>query len=514
MFLSRTMLRFRLSYLCSGLLLLATLQMGSCQSSGSGSSGSEGAIQLAPQAGTALGVLGAAQLPAGEYLLPPVGSKGEQGVLRLVGLKDVTLDLSGASLRGTPAGTNQDQGMGWGLVLEDCENVTVRGGSFGGYRACVVLNNCTDVTLEGIQFESWYGARLYSTAAAEGSSDWLRPHENDLGEWTRNYGAAISANDCEGLVIRGCKGRHGQNGILLTRTNSCEIYDCDFSFLSGWGLALYRSNHNRISHNLFDYCVRGYSHGVYWRGQDSAGILMFERCSDNVIAYNSATHGGDGVFLFAGQDLVEGRALARGELEDPGGSDRNLFYGNDLRFSVANSLEATFSSDNVLVKNRLSGSHQHGVWGGYSKRMVIVDNEINDSLGGGITIEHGQDCFFGWNEISGNEMGVEVYWDPDPGLVRDSHFGKTRDSSSRDHWIIGNNFAGNDQDLVIRETRGVSLSGNLFSAGARPLLSEVTAEGRDQVQEETLLSWLAGRDGQLPSGNLALASLRPIGDQP
>ncbi len=85
-----------------------------------------------------------------------------------------------------------------------------------------------------------------------------------------------------------------------------------------------RCTRNIVSRNRFDYCVRGYSHGVYWRGQDSSGILMFERCSDNVFAENSATHGGDGVFLFGGRDSVEGLAYARGETQ-VGGSDRNVW---------------------------------------------------------------------------------------------------------------------------------------------------------------------------------------------
>ena len=58
---------------------------------------------------------------------------------------------------------------------------------------------------------------------------------------------------------------------------------------------------NVIARNACDYCIRGYSHGVYNRGQDSAGILMFEQCSRNVIADNSVTHGGDGIFGFAEQ---------------------------------------------------------------------------------------------------------------------------------------------------------------------------------------------------------------------
>ena len=78
------------------------------------------------------------------------------------------------------------------------------------------------------------------------------------------------------MTVRECRVWHGQNALLLVRVTDAKVYDNDFSFNSGWGLALWRSSRNVISRNAIDFCVRGYSHGVYNRGQDSAGILMFE----------------------------------------------------------------------------------------------------------------------------------------------------------------------------------------------------------------------------------------------
>jgi len=293
----------------------------------------------------------------GTYVRPPLADGGRGGVIVLEKAKGVTLDLTGVVLRGTPAGTDLDKNAGWGIVLRDCEGVRVRGGTIGGYKACLVAERCKDLTLEGLSFDGWYGQRLLSTLAAEDGADWLYPHENDAGEWISNHGAAISLADCSNVRVAACRGRHGQNGILLTRTSGAKVSDCDFSFLSGWGLAMYRASSNVVARSRFDYCVRGYSHDVYWRGQDSAGILMFERCSDNLFAYDSATHGGDGVFLFAGNDTVQGRAFDKGE-KDPGGSDRNIWYRNDFSCAVANAIEATFSADNWAIENRLSGSHR------------------------------------------------------------------------------------------------------------------------------------------------------------
>src|SRR5690606_21596369 len=123
-------------------------------------------------------------------------------------------------------------------------------------------------------------------------------------QWRKNYGAAICIEDSKTVTVVGSKCRRSQNGLLLDRVEKSKIYDNDFSFLSGWGLGMWRSNENVVSRNAFDFCVRGYSHGVYNRGQDSAGILMFEQCSRNVIAENSVTHGGDGIFGFAGKEAL------------------------------------------------------------------------------------------------------------------------------------------------------------------------------------------------------------------
>ena len=74
-------------------------------------------------------------------------------------------------------------------------------------------------------------------------------------------------------------------------------------------------------------------------------------------------------------------------------------------------------ADNWAIGNKLDGSHMHGVWGGYSARMVVLDNSIRDTLGGGVSIEHGQQCAIVGNVLTGNDVGVELWWDEDPSLV-------------------------------------------------------------------------------------------------
>jgi Right handed beta helix region/PA14 domain len=379
--------------------------------------------------------------------------------------------------------------------------VTVKGGKVGGFKGCVVAQDCEGVVLDGVAFDGWYGMRLLSNTAYEDESDWLSAHHNDAGEWIKNYGGAVSLTNCREIEIKGCKGRHGQNGVLLTRCEKGEVWDCDFSFLSGWGLGMYRTSKMVVSHCMFDYCVRGYSDGVYWRGQDSSGILMFERCCDNLFAENSATHGGDGVFLFAGLDTVdEGNAFKRGE-KDAGGCDRNVWWKNDFSYAVANAIEATFSRDNWALSNALNGSHQHGVWGGYSSRMVMMGNVIERTQGGGVSIEHGQENVVAENQIEGNEVGVELWWSENKGLD-EGVYGQNRDTKSRDTWVYGNAFGRNGKDLTSRMTTGLRMGGNSFDGRGDMKLERAKIEGGEAT------AWMTGRDGKSASGELTDGTVR------
>lgn len=429
------------------------------------------------------------RIEAGQYLRP---ARGKEGVLRVVGAKDFVLDLTGVELRGQAADAPLERAEGYGIVLKNCENLTLLGGVIGGYRGCIVADNCSNLVIDGTRFDGWYGQRLLSNVAAEDMSDWLYPHENDHDQWLENYGGALRLLLCKAPTLRNLQGRRGQNGILLVRCDESRVYDCDFSFLSGWGLALYRTNRSVVDHNRFDYCVRGYSHENYWRGQDSAGILIFERSSKNLFAYNSATHSGDGVFLYAGQDLVEGRAKVRGE-KDVGGSDRNVFFRNDFSCAVANSVEATFSFGNWVIENELNASHQHGVWGGYSKQLLVWNNSIRDTQGGAVAIEHGQECAILENRIEGNEIGVELWWDEDENLVK-GPLGAQRDTSSSGHFVYGNRFAENLSDFQLLDSQELTIGANSFSG-----------EGALSMERVQMLSgqnndWMSSRNGKFASG--------------
>ena len=90
----------------------------------------------------------------------------------------------------------------------------------------------------------------------------------------------------------------------MMECNEGRIYNNDFSFNSGIGIGMYRSSRNSVMYNRIIFNIRGYSHGVYNRGQDGAGILVYEQSSNNLFYKNNVTHG-EMVFLWAGQSTMD-----------------------------------------------------------------------------------------------------------------------------------------------------------------------------------------------------------------
>lgn len=336
------------------------------------------------------------------------------------------LDLRGAVLVGGEG--DPDTFEGSAIVVEGRRNVTIRNAVIRGFKVAIRAVDCDGLTIENCDVSGNYRQRLRSTPRAEAGEDWLYGHENDANEWLR-YGAGIWVESSRNVTISRNRARHGQNGICLVRVDDSAVIDNDMSFMSGWGLAMWRSSRNDVSNNKFDWCIRGFSRGVYHRGQDSAGILVYEQCSDNVFAYNSATHGGDGFFLYAGNETLHGT----GE----GGCNRNLLYRNDFSHAAANGIEATFSEGNAFVENRLEEC-DHGIWAGYSSDTLILGNSIA-RCNHGVSIEHGHDNRIEGNAFEACGVGVNAWWDDDADLLK-TKFGTTRDTGSHGYTIVHNTF--------------------------------------------------------------------------
>jgi hypothetical protein len=357
----------------------------------------------------------------------------------------VTVDMTGVTIEGGDPRAEPDTFSGAGVLIEDAPFVTLRGLTVRGFKVGVLARRAPRLHLTGLDLSYNWKPRLKSGYEQEHLSDWLSFHQNEKDEWLR-YGAAIYLADSNEAEIDHVRAVQGMNGLLVTRSSGLTIWNNTFSFLSGLGIGLYRTTDSRILHNRLDWCVRGYSHGFYYRGQDSSALLMYEQTSRNVVAYNSMTHGGDGVFLWAGQSTMDsGR----------GGANDNLFYGNDVSHAVANGFELTFSR-NVVTRNRIDDSW-HGIWGGYSYDSIISHNTFaaNDEA---IAIEHGQNIRIVGNTFTGGGLGVRLW----SNATQDPNWGypKFRDTASRDYYLRDNVFEDVATAMRVSRTSGLRLAGD------------------------------------------------------
>lgn len=360
---------------------------------------------------------------------------------------DITVDFSGAVLEGLAAMDDPDKAAGVGIRIEGGNHVTIRNANVRGYKIGIMARGTHDLSLLDNDLSYNWKPRLYSLVEHESLADWLSHHHNEHDEWLR-YGAAIYLSDVEHGSIRGNRITQGMEGLMLVRSDSLRIWNNTIEFNSGVGIALYRSSFNEILHNHASYNVRGFSNHFYRRGQDSADLLLYEQSSHNTVAFNSMTHGGDGLFLWAGQSTMDTGA---------GGSNDNLFYANDFSYAPTNAMEATFSR-NLFIGNRASGS-DNGLWGGYSYDSKVIGNDFTGNRTG-IAIEHGQSNEISTNRFLDDSVAIRLWAVPEQ--PSDWGYPKHRDIHSRDYEIARNVFAGNRVGLRVAQTSGLRVTDNAF----------------------------------------------------
>lgn len=396
---------------------------------------------------------------------------------------NVTVDFGGATMEGIDPGADPDGARGVAIRVDGGSNVRIVNAKIRGYRIAIYARGTRGLALLDNDASYNWKPRLYSLVEHESLVDWLSFHHNEKDEWLR-YSGAFFLVDVKGGDIRGNRAVQGMNALMLTRSDSLRIENNDFSFNSGLGVGLYRSSDNTIVRNRIDFAVRGYSDHFYRRGQDSAGLLLYEQSDRNVVAFNSATHGGDGLFLWAGQSTMD-----TGE----GGANDNLFFGNDFSFAPANAMEATFSR-NAFVLNRAEGS-DYGLWGGYSFESKVIGNCFIRNRTG-VAIEHGQDNRIASNRFHADSLAISVWAAP----IEPSDWGypKHRDTRSRDYRIERNVFAGNKTTILEKNTTGTMATGNDSLPGAVGACEYPALEGADTA----LVPALPGVEHSVPGSAL------------
>lgn len=390
---------------------------------------------------------------------------------------DVVVDFQNALLRSTADPVRPDRFSGL-AVLVTGRNVTLKNARVHGFKVALLAQGAADLKVENCDFSYNYRPRLRSIREREDFSDWLSYHQNDRNEWLR-YGAGIYLDSCTRATVRNCRISGNQNALLMTRCDDGLFYNNTFQFNSGLGIGLYRSSRNRVMHNRLDWNVRGYSHGFYQRGQDSAALLCYEQSNGNTFAFNSATHSGDGFFLWAGQTTMDS-----GE----GGCNDNIVFGNDFSYAPTNGVEVTFSRNRV--QGNLMRNCTYGIWGGYSFESVFMGNFIAGCQTG-IAIEHGQDNTIRQNYFEGDSTGIYLWARAEQ--PADWGYAQKRDTRSRDALVDRNVFLRVPKPLKIAASKNIAVNGeNLFS-GYQTLLE--TPKPNDSLK--FLRNYLFGSTAQI-----------------
>ncbi|MNQ04296.1 hypothetical protein D3C85_170100 [compost metagenome] len=359
---------------------------------------------------------------------------------------NITVDFNGAELRGSNNKALPDEFKGLAVLIKG-NNVTLKNAIIKGYKVAVMAQNSDGLKLNSNDFSYNFRQHLKSTREREDYSDWQSYHNDEKDEWLR-FGAGIYLRNCNNATLFNNTITNGQCGLMMSSCNGATIYNNNFSFNSGIGIGFYRSSDNKVMHNKVDWNVRGMSEGFYYRGQDSAGILVFQQCNNNVFAYNSVTHSGDGFFLWPGKTTLD---------EGTGGCNDNLLYGNDFSYAPTNGVEVTFSRNNVI--NNIIRGCWHGIWAGYSYETKIMGNDFADNMEG-IAIEHGQNNSISQNRFQREGLAINLW--ASAKIDTASAYNKQRDVHSMDYQITKNSFEHSKNVFSIKNTQRLNITDNYF----------------------------------------------------
>ena len=386
------------------------------------------------------------KIKKGIYKLPASSSMNE--AIIIIEGNNIVVDFNNALLQGSDDIMQPDKFTGVAILIRNSRNITIKNAKAKGYKLAVMAVDVQSLTIEQSDFSYNYRPQLNSTQEKEDISDWMSYHQNENDEWLR-YGAAMYLKNCDMAIIRNNKVTGGQNALMMTGSSDGLIYNNDFSFNSGIGLGMYRSERNKVLHNRIIFNVRGYSHGVYNRGQDSAGILVYEQSNENLFYRNAVTHGGDGFFLWAGQSTMD---------SGKGGCNDNVLMGNDFSYAPTNGIEVTFSR-NYIADNRIYEC-DHGIWAGYSYETDFRNNKIRNNRIG-IALEHGQNNKISYNVFYKNKEAIRLWSRKEQ--PADWGYAQNRDTRSRDYIIASNSFNSDSLVYNIKGTSKLNMFSNTYS---------------------------------------------------
>ncbi len=251
------------------------------------------------------------------------GVEGFSNPAIIIGGENIVVDFNGTVIIGSQNYSRPELFKGLGIEIRNGKNITIKNLVLKGYKVGLRAREIQNLKIENADLSYNYRQVLKSTREKENEEDRMSYHQNDEDEWLR-YGMAVYLKNCDHAIVKNLKITGGQNGLMMSGCNEGFFYNNDIRFNSGVGIGMYRSSKNKVMHNQLDWNIRGFSFGIYNRDQGSAGILLYEQCNENTIAFNSATHCGNGFSFRTGHSTDESGDSAYG---------KNVFYKNNFSYS-------------------------------------------------------------------------------------------------------------------------------------------------------------------------------------
>ena len=399
-------------------------------------------------------------IKTGTYILESV--KLADPIMTITG-DNIVVDFNGSTLIGSKDLQQPDLFKGLGILIEEGKNIQIKNATVKGFKAGLMGWKVDSLQILSSDFSHNHRQRLKSTPELEDLDDWLTHFTGNVTAWPRDIlGTGVYLNACDHALVKDVTINEGQNGLILIDCDQGMFYNNNMQFNSSVGIGLCRSRNNQIMHNKLDWCIRGYSHGIYNRGQNAAGILLSDSSSKNTIAFNSVTHAGDGFSVWPRDEY-----LTKGM----GSPELNVVYNNDFSHASNNGVKATFGSSNI-VNNDIRDCY-YGIWGGYSIKSLIVGNRLDKNIHD-IAIEHGSNHKIYGNVLQNSDIGIQL-WER-PVQPKEWTFVKNRSIQSYAYEIRDNLFTKVKEPLKIEDSEVVFINDNQFAEFQRLLKSSKTNE--------------------------------------
>lgn len=280
---------------------------------------------------------------ANDTILAPASQSSEPTIT--IRGENLVIDLANCLIIGAPDSILPDQYKGIGILAEGA-NITIKNARVKGYRVGLYAKDVGGLTILDCDFS--YNYRMPITVQSDATKLEHTNYNRDGKQTTwLEEGAAIYLHECDHSKILGTTITQGQHGIVLDSSKHVEIKNNDIQFNTGLGISLNRSSHNTIVGNELSYNIRSTTRYSHHQMKGVGGLSLSDSSTDNIIAYNRATH------------CESGLSIVSEEKEQGIKGNYNFVYKNDFSFSPQKGIEIKGSQNNFwetvkLVENEIS----------------------------------------------------------------------------------------------------------------------------------------------------------------